>query len=78
MSPNQGYHINVAKNYSGETSWPHTTGELRYVHYCNVYIGDSRDHERAVAMLNDTSARYPAPEFKCTMTLWTLRGEMFK
>jgi len=73
--PEQGYHINVSRNYDGETLWPHTDKEkLRYVHFVNVFIGTPLPDE-ALLFLEDTRKRYPAPEFKCTMTKWVLRGE---
>lgn len=74
--PNQGYHINVAKNYDGETLWPHNDKtKLRYLHFVNIYLGDTLGVDDAKLFLEDTRKRYPGPEFQCTMTQWKLRGE---
>lgn len=76
MSINQGFHINVARNYKGETLWPQS--KLRYVHFVSIYLGDMLKVDEAKLFLEDTRKRYPAPEFNCTMMQWKLRGEQIE
>ena len=62
------YDINVAKR--GMLRFTNVVAEAkeRYMHYLRIELGPCRDKEEALTMLEDTRLRYPAPEFKVTMT----------
>lgn len=58
------YEINLAK---GDRM---VNGNFRYIHFGKLTLGTS-DKETALAILDDTKARYPSPEWKVDLTYWT-------
>ena len=69
----QSYRINVAKAHPTQKKF--MSSEPLYMHHHRISFDWLTPREDALARLADTRERYPAPEFKCSLSRWVLQGE---